>query len=508
MKKYWKAGALVVLVAAASAFVSYVTVSRYGQRLDARSASVQSEIASPAERQVQLVKSEAPASGPVDFTVAAENSVHAVVHIMSKSTRMVQSQMAPQDLFDYFFGYRSTPRQIQPQPQVGYGSGVIISRDGFIITNNHVIEGADEIEVTLNDHRSYPAKIIGTDPVTDVSLIKIEEENLPTIPFGNSEDLKVGEWVLAIGNPLNLTSTVTAGIVSAKGRNLGRSSYNQNGNGQQSLSIESFIQTDAAVNPGNSGGALVNTKGELVGINTAIVSTSGAFSGYSFAIPSVIFRKVVADLKEYGSVQRALLGVVMQTMTSDLAKEKKIDMTEGAYVVEVKEHSGAQEAGIKEGDIITQVEDRTITSSSELTEQMTQYRPGDEIKVTVVRGKKSEVLKVKLYNADGNTNVVRQQGMEVLGAAFGELTPAVKKQLNISYGIQVSGLTDGKMKDAGIRKGFIIMKVNDQKIGSVSDFEKIVRYAQSDSEFGEKALFIVGLYPNGKLAYYAIDLSE
>ena len=516
MKKFLKGICIIVAVLACSIGISYFVISKFSERILEAVDQQETSWSQRPEAQTQLVRAEAVPAVATDFTVAAENTVHAVVHIMSKTTVRAAQSQAPIDLFEYFFGYRdyNQPRQ-QLQPQVGYGSGVIISRDGYIVTNNHVVEGADEIEVTTNDQRTYAAKVIGTDPTTDIALIKIEENDLPTIPFGNSDELKVGEWVLAVGNPLNLTSTVTAGIVSAKARNLGiiggGSNDNLRGgnaNTNTSLSIESFIQTDAAVNPGNSGGALVNTRGELVGINTAIVSKSGAFSGYSFAIPVSIVSKVVTDLKQYGSVQRAMLGVTIQTMNSELAKEKKIDMVEGVYVAGVGEHSGAQEAGIKEGDIILKVENKKVTTNAQLQERISQYRPGDVVKVEVLRGKNKETLEVTLRNLQGNTQIVRNNGVEVLGAAFNELSDQLKKQLTISYGIQVSGLTDGKLKAAGVRKGFIIMKVNDQRIQSVSQFESLVKDIQRGAGFGETALFIVGMYPTGKVTYYAVDMNE
>lgn len=518
MKKVFKGIFIIVAVLACSIGISYFVISKFSEKILEAVGQQETVWSQRPEAETQLVRGEAVPAVATDFTVAAENSVHAVVHIMSKTTvRSAAQGQSPIDLFEYFFGYRdyNQPRQQQLQPQVGYGSGVIISRDGYIVTNNHVVEGADEIEVTTNDQRTYAAKVIGTDPTTDIALIKIEENDLPTIPFGSSDELKVGEWVLAVGNPLNLTSTVTAGIVSAKARNLGIIGSGSNGNQRganintnTNLSIESFIQTDAAVNPGNSGGALVNTRGELVGINTAIVSKSGAFSGYSFAIPVSIVSKVVTDLKQYGSVQRAMLGVTIQTMNSELAKDKKIDMVEGVYVASVGEHSGAQEAGIKEGDIIVKVQNKKVTTNAQLQECISQYRPGDVVKVEVLRGKDKESFDVTLRNLQGNTQIVKNNGVEVLGAAFNELSDQLKKQLNISYGIQVSGLTDGKLKAAGVRKGFIIMKVNDQRIQSVGQFESLVKDIQRGAGFGETALFIVGMYPTGKVTYYAVDMNE
>ncbi len=504
MKKIWKNVAIVLVIVAASAGISYMVVSKFSKQILASFENMKND---EPQQYVRLAKMEVVPGVATDFTVAAENSVHAVVHIMSKSNRSAQHLgQSPIDLFEYFFGYREYSQPRQPQPQVGYGSGVIISRDGYIVTNNHVVEGADELQVTLNDQRSFTARIVGTDPTTDIALIKVDAEGLPTIPFGDSDNLKVGEWVLAVGNPLNLTSTVTAGIVSAKARNLGIIG-NQSANGAPSLGIESFIQTDAAVNPGNSGGALVNTSGELVGINTAIVSSSGAFSGYSFAVPVSIVSKVVADLKQYGSVQRAMLGVTIQTMNSDLAKHYKIDMVEGVYVASVNDRSGAKEAGMEEGDIIVKIANKKVQNNAQLQEQISRFRPGDKVKVEALRKGKEMTFEVTLRNMYGNTEIVKQAALSDLGASFSELSADLKRQLNISYGIQVSGLTDGKLKDSGMRKGFIIMKVNDQRVNSVADFEKMVKDIQSGAGFGENALFIVGMYPTGKVNYYAIDLS-
>lgn len=447
---------------------------------------------------VSLASMTAAPAVPTDFTVAAENSVHAVVHI--KATAMKKGYTMPSDpFFDFFFGERGQ-QQVQPQPQVGFGSGVIISSDGYIVTNNHVVEGSDELDVTLNNNRSYKAKLIGTDPATDIALIKIDEKDLPTIPFGDSENLKVGEWVLAVGNPFNLTSTVTAGIVSAKAR---QGIMPSDG----SMKIESFIQTDAAVNPGNSGGALVNTKGELVGINTAIASQTGNYAGYSFAVPVTIVSKVVADIKQYGTVQRALLGVEMGTVTDEVVKKYDLHVNEGAFVSKVTERSAAMEAGIKEKDVIIAVNNTKIKSGSELQEQISRYRPGDKVKITVMRGKDEKDFSVTLRNKQGNTAVVKEAGTEVLGAAFKPISAELKKQLGINSGVQVSDLSKGKFQDAGIRKGFVILKINDTKIESKEDVDKVASRVLSGNS-GEQALFIVGVYPNGKTTYYAIDLAE
>lgn len=360
-----------------------------------------------------------------DFTVAAELSIHAVVHVKTK-TPIKQQQFGGfqnDPFFEYFFG-RPQEQQSKPKEapmQEGVGSGVIISNDGYIVTNNHVVDGSSEIEVTLNDKRTFKAKLIGTDPSTDLALIKIEAEKLPVILFGNSDSLKVGEWVLAVGNPFNLTSTVTAGIVSAKARNINIIN--------SQMKIESFIQTDAAVNPGNSGGALVNTRGELVGINTAIASQTGSYAGYAFAIPVSIVQKVVSDLRQYGVAQRAVLGVEIRDIDSQLAKDKKLKTLEGAYVNKVNDESAAKSGGVKEGDIINAVNGVQVKSSTELQEQIGRYRPGDKITITVIRDNSEDKLKVELKNRQGNTSVVSSQNStEVLGATFKEVDSKTKEK--------------------------------------------------------------------------------
>jgi serine protease Do len=473
---------------------------------------------------VASVRAQVPSGVETDFTVAAEKSINAVVHITAKSTRTVNQ---PTDIFEYFFGSngQQMPRQ-QQQQQVGYGSGVLISADGYIVTNNHVVNGADEITVTLNERTEYPAKVIGMDENTDVALIKIDANNLPFIPFGNSETLKVGEWVLAVGNPMNLGTTVTAGIVSAKARNFGiiesekkENQYQNNPFFQQqqqqqqpkepkSMSIESFIQTDAAVNPGNSGGALVNLKGELVGINTAIISPTGTFTGYSFAIPISIVSKVVDDIRKFGQVQRAMLGVTISDINSETAKQRKIDVQEGVYIDGVADLSGALEAGIKKGDIIKAIYGLKVKTSTELQAQVGLHHPSDVVELTILRDKQELKVKVTLRNMQGGTENVKAGGIELLGASFSEVTPALKRTLNIGSGVQVSGVSEGKFKQEGIRKGFIILKVNDIRIESVEQFEKLVNAAKNNSGFDNSGLFIVGIYPDGKVRYYAVDLTE
>lgn len=448
---------------------------------------------------------------PVDLTKAAESSVHAVVHIRAtelSKTRTIQTQP---DFFDWFFGDgRGQQRQIQTQPRVGFGSGVIISKDGYIVTNNHVVEGADEITVKLNDERELKGRIIGTDPDTDLALLKIEGDDFPTIPVGNSDNLKVGEWVLAVGNPFNLNSTVTAGIVSAKARSIGTTAANG-----QAASIQSFIQTDAAINSGNSGGALVNAAGELVGINAMLYSPTGAYSGYGFAIPTNLMTKVVSDLKQYGTVQRALLGIKGGDFTTDLQMndevvkemEKRMEelgVKEGIFVAEVIE--GGSAAGVlKENDVIIKMDGKKLHKFNDLQEALSKHRPGDKVQLTIVRDKKEKEVTVTLKNAQGNTKVVKNAGMEILGAAFKPIDSDLRRQLNLGYGLEVTGVNGGKMADAGIRKGFIILKANGQPMKTVEDLESVLKAA---TQTPEQVLFITGMFPSGKRASYAVDLSQ
>ena len=437
-----------------------------------------------------------------DFTVAAELSVHAVVHVTTKTP--MKTQMYGGGLndpfFEYFFG---RPQQIQPKEapmQEGVGSGVIISNDGYIVTNNHVVDGSSDIEVTLNDKRTFKAKLIGTDPNTDIALLKIDAEKLPVIIFGNSDSLKVGEWVLAVGNPFNLTSTVTAGIVSAKARNINIIN--------SQMKIESFIQTDAAVNPGNSGGALVNTHGELVGINTAIASQTGSYAGYSFAIPVSIVQKVVADLRKYGVAQRAVLGVEISDINSQLAKDKKLKTLEGAYVGKVNDESAAKKAGVKEGDVINNVNGVQVNSATELQEQIGRYRPGDKITITVVRNDSEEKLNVELKNQQGNYGVVSSESnVDVLGATYKEISDKTRQQFGLDFGLEIKTISKGKFADSGIKPGYIILKINNQAIRSVDDIKSAYDAVINNGE-QEKVFYIAGLYPNGKATYYATDLSN
>ncbi|MDO9154357.1 MAG: Do family serine endopeptidase [Paludibacter sp.] len=436
-----------------------------------------------------------------DFTVAAELSVHAVVHVKTKTPVRVQQFGFQNDpFFEYFFGRPQQRQQGEMPMQEGSGSGVIISNDGYIVTNNHVIDKSKEIEVTLNDKRTYQGKLVGADPNTDIALIKIEAGNLPVIMFGNSDSLKVGEWVLAVGNPFNLTSTVTAGIVSAKARNINILNA--------AMKIESFIQTDAAVNPGNSGGALVNTRGELVGINTAIASQTGSYAGYAFAVPVSIVQKVVSDIRQFGVVQRAILGVRMGDITDKIAKDKNLKTMEGAYVDEVVENSAAEKAGLKKEDIIIKVNDFNVKSATQLQEQIGRFSPGDKIKVTVLRNNKTLTFDVELKNRQGNTSVVSSNAnTDILGAEFKVADPKIRSQLQLEYGVEVKSVTKGKFQQAGIKAGFIIVKINNQAIRSIDDIEAALDAAMNTSD-QFKVFNVAGIYPNGKITYYAINLAD
>jgi Do/DeqQ family serine protease len=448
----------------------------------------------PESRPIQLSSYTPPALPQAqlpDLTQAAEKSVSAVVHITTKTKNTMYE--GNNQLFEFFFGPRGGYNQ-EPQYSMAAGSGVIISEDGYVVTNNHVIETAVDIEVILNDNRKFTAKVIGRDPNTDIALVKIDAKDLTVLPWGNSETLKLGEWVLAVGNPFNLTSTVTAGIVSAKSRSIGIMS------GQ--MPMESFIQTDAAVNPGNSGGALVNARGELVGINTAIASKTGSYSGYSFAIPASIVHKVVEDLRKFGEVQRALLGVNIKNIDDDLAKELKLNKMDGIYISETTEDGAARVAGIKKGDIITSINGTNVKSVAELQEQVGKHRPGDQVTVGINRAGSDKTFTVTLRNMKGNTSIVKAD-IATLGAEFGEISNKDKERLNIDEGVQVLKITSGKMKNAGVRVGFIITDVNKTSVENVEDIKRIISQTR-----GQKPILIEGIYPDGKWAYYVFDLTE
>ncbi len=442
-----------------------------------------------------------------DFTDVAESTINCVVSIKSYATpqqNMYQGGFI--DPFEFFFGpgFGQGQRQQQPQqksePQPrGMGSGVIISADGYIVTNNHVIEGAEKLEVTLNDNRQFNATVVGTDEKTDIALIKINAKDLHTITFGNSDAVKVGQWCVAVGNPFGFNSTVTAGIISAKARGM-----NTSDNG----GIKAFIQHDAAVNPGNSGGALVNTAGELIGINTMIYSQTGNYSGCSFAVPSNTVKKVITDIKQYGTVQRAVLGIQYTELTAEKAKEEKITATnEGIYVAKVTDRGAAREAGIQEGDVIVKLNGARVKDSGEMQEEMNKLRPGDKAEIEYYRNNKLKRTTVTFKNDQGNTKMTKQSDVMSLGCAFTELSREDKEDLAISKGLKVVGVKAGKFKNAGIRDGFIITDINNIPVDTRDDVENIYNQIMRSSD-SDKVMFITGFYPTGKKVYYAVDLSD
>lgn len=449
----------------------------------------------------------------LNFTYASNKARPSVVHIRTYSKMTARDGMTPmgpfEDMLREYYGDRwdkmqsernkspkenSKPKEEQEEP-IGSGSGVIITEDGFIVTNNHITENADKIEVVLNDKRTYNAKLVGTDPSTDMALIKVEEKGLPAIAYGNSDEVQVGEWVLAVGNPFNLASTVTAGIVSAKGRNINILRDKNNS------AIESFIQTDAAVNPGNSGGALVNLKGELIGINTAIASPTGSYAGYSFAVPVNLVKKVIDDLKKYGQAQRGLLGIMIQDITSSLIKEKNLKDYKGVYVAGVNKESAAEKSGIKEGDVVTKINDHPVNSPAELQEIVGVHRPGDKVKVTVRREGKEQDIEAILRNTSGGTELVKFNPNAVelkLGTQLIDLSEEEMKKLKTDGGAKVKNLKSGKLKEAGIKEGFVITSI---------DKTRILNSKEAKAHLGrvtEGGVLIEGVYPNGERAYYAV----
>lgn len=457
---------------------------------------------------VNAAGDQAPIAGqPVDLTYASEKALPAVVHIkyvQNGKTVEVQQSNPFSDFFGFpfgdFFGEGgSQKRQMQTPPKRATGSGVIISSDGYIVTNNHVVEGADELTVTLTDNREFSARIIGTDKMTDLALIKIEGKNLPTLAIGNSDNLKVGEWVIAIGNPFGLNNTVTAGIVSAKARSL------------YANGVESFIQTDAAINQGNSGGALVNAQGELVGINAMLYSQTGSYAGYGFAIPTSIMSKVVEDLKKYGNVQRAMLGIqgqdVLNYINAEKDKGKDVDLgtNSGVYVAKVEEDGAGAAAGLKEGDVITHIDGKKVTKMAELQEIINSKHPGDKMSITFLHRKNKVNKTVTLKNAQGNTNIVKVADLDVLGGNYREITQSQKEQLRISYGLEVMKVSNGPMKEVGIAKGFIIQDVNDTPMKSLSDLQLAVKKASTSKD---PVLYIKGIWPSGKRDYFAVMVNE
>lgn len=426
----------------------------------------------------------------INFIQAAQLVRPAVVHVKisysKKSARNHKDGL--DDLIKDYHGQYSFPRQSS-------GSGVIISADGYIATNNHVIDEAGSIEVILNDKRRFTARVVGTDPATDLALLKIDETDLPFVKYGNSDGLQIGEWVLAIGNPFDLTSTVTAGIVSAKGRSINLLDDN--------YAIESFIQTDAAVNPGNSGGALVNLNGELVGVNTAIATHTGYYAGYSFAVPINLVKKVMDDLMNYGEAQRALLGVIITGVDAELAEEKKLGQIKGVYVDKLMENGAAQLAGLKVGDVIISIDKIEVNSSPDLQSVIGTHRPGDKVDIAYLRQGKKLSTKATLRNKVGELGVIKKAETEkanVLGAEFSKISPEEKKRLSVNYGVKVVSLGKGKIKESGMRAGFIILQVDGNQIKSIQD----LRASFLNSQKNKKTVAIDGVYPNGSKHYYAL----
>lgn len=456
------------------------------------------------------VVSNMPAGQPVDLTAAAEKSLPSVVYIKNTQNSKVQTVEYSDPFEDFFsdpfggfFGRGNgnggrRQRQVQTPKRTAAGSGVIISADGYIVTNNHVVDGADELMVTLNDNKEYSARIIGADATTDLALIKIDAKSLPAIVIANSDDVKIGEWVLAVGNPLGLNNTVTAGIVSAKARTMGQG-------------VQSMIQTDAAINQGNSGGALVNTRGELIGINAMIYSQTGSNIGYGFAIPTTIMNKVVDDLKQYGNVQRAMIGIkgsdVNVYVDSEKEKGNEVDLgtMEGIYVAEVVEDGAAEEAGLKKGDVITHIDNQKIKSFGELQNVIAQKRPGDKITINYLRNKSKKSATLTLKNEQGNTKVVKNADVDALGIDVRPVTDSQKSQLEISYGLEVLKVNGGKMKDAGVPKGFIIQRVNDEPMKTFDDLQRVVKDASTSKD---QMLVIRGIFPTGKRGGFVVYLQN
>lgn len=430
-----------------------------------------------------------PTQNTPDFVDAAESSVNAVVHIM---TKVVRQSTTYNDFFGALLGQLyGYPGQTRNNTMVAYGSGVVLTPDGYIVTNNHVVEGADEVEVTFNNKVKKTATVIGTDPTTDLALIKVEASDLDYLVFGDSDQVRIGEWVLAVGNPFNLTSTVTAGIVSAKARNLSILG--------EGTSVESFIQTDAAVNPGNSGGALVNTKGELVGINAAIASHTGSYEGYSFAIPSNIVRKVVDDLLLYGTTQRGYLGVQIAELTQELAEKEGLENIEGVYVGGVTEGGAAKLAGMKAGDVITAIDGKKVNSTTQLRESVGQYRPGDKVDVEVNRNGSHHHYTLTLLNEAGNVDVVRS-GDSFYNAEFGLMLQSVNQnemnRLNIRNGLKIVEIREGRFMNSGVPVDFVITKVNGYAVNNKTDLENALKSNRS------RRTTIEGVYPNGMMGSF------
>ena len=475
-----KKGILTVLL---SAFVGGLTAFAVVKSTDNnQSQTVQIPPDGASYRTVNLAQDNWP-----DFTYAAESAVDAVVYV--KVTSMQTSRQTPNSIFDFFFGY---PEGGQQRERVGSGSGVIIREDGYIVTNNHVIDGANKIEVTLNNNQTYEATLVGTDPATDVALLKIDASGLPIIPFGDSSKLRLGEWVIAIGSPYDLRSTITAGIVSAKGRSM------PNYSGE--FKIESFIQTDAAVNPGNSGGALVDKAGNLVGINTAIISQTGSYAGYSFAVPSNIVKKIVYDLMDFGSVKRALLGITMQTVDDKIAKEMKLSSVNGVYIVEVSEKGAADKAGVKKGDVLVAIDSAKITDAASVQEIVSRFSPGDKAQLTIVRDGKEKVLEVTFQGTERENGTTMDDGsVAFYGSAIRTAPKEVLRKYGLKQGVEIVEVGPGKMKEAGASDGFIILYVNDKAVKSPEDVIEIAKNSK-------RAVFVEGVTASGRTGYFAFGI--
>ena len=425
-----------------------------------------------------------------DFTYAAESAVDAVVYVKVTSTQTMQQ--APSSIFDYFFGFPQGGGAPQQREKVGSGSGVIIREDGYIVTNNHVIDGATKIEVTLNNNQTYPATLVGTDPATDIALLKVDATGLPAIPFGDSDKLRLGEWVIAIGSPYDLRSTITAGIVSAKGRSM------PNYTGE--FKVESFIQTDAAVNPGNSGGALVDKSGNLVGINTAIYSQTGSYSGYSFAVPVNIVKKIVFDLMDYGSVKRAVLGIVMQPIDDKIAEELKLSSRNGVYINEVSKSGAADKAGLKAGDILIAIDSMKITNTSSVQEAVSRFSPGDKASVTVIRDGREMVFDVVFKGTSQENGTVSDDGtVAFYGSSIRSASKETLEKYGIKSGVEIVELGPGKLMEAGAVEGFIIQYVNDQQVKTPQDVIDIVKKSK-------RAVFVEGITPSGRTGYFGFGV--
>ena len=423
-----------------------------------------------------------------DFTYAAESAVDAVVYVKVTSTQ-TQPQ-APSSIFDYFFGFpQGTPQQ---REKVGSGSGVIIREDGYIVTNNHVIDGATKIEVTLNSNQTYQATLVGTDPATDVALLKIDATGLPIIPFGDSDKLRLGEWVIAIGSPYDLRSTITAGIVSAKGRSM------PNYSGE--FKIESFIQTDAAVNPGNSGGALVDRAGNLVGINTAIYSQTGSYSGYSFAVPVNIVKKIAYDLMDFGSVKRAVLGIKMQPIDDKIAEELKLSSRNGVYISEVSASSAADEAGLKAGDIILAIDSTKVNTTPSVQEAVSRYSPGDSAVITILRDGKEKKVEVTFKGTSQENGTLADDGsVAFYGSSIKEASAETLAKYGLKSGVEIVELGPGKLMEAGAVEGFIIQYVNDHPVKTPQDVIDVVKKSK-------RTVFIEGVTPSGRIGYFGFGV--